>query len=177
MKLICVMLWIVGPVAAIAEEPIPPALVRITTDRIAMNPKVATLCAPSRMIVGPHDTPTVHLYVNQAVIDYRKQHPDAHHYPVGSVFFKEKYSAEGKAILATVMTKIADTNRVEDWRYEMIKLPSKAPTKIDAASCQDCHERYQGRGFISQTTEDALTKFLNQAAEIPGTPDKPESKN
>ena len=161
---------------AMAETPAQKDLVRLTERRIPMDPKLALLCSGPEQVVGPHSSPTVHLYVNQAVIDYRKLHPDAVRYPVGSVFFKEKYDADEKATLATIMTRIADHNRADDWRYELIELPSRAPSKIDAVSCRDCHERYEKQGFISKTTTDALAAFLKKPVVAPATTNKPKTE-
>ena len=160
---------------AMAEIPAQQDLIRITGKKIPMDPRLASLCTVAP-VVGPHSSPTVHLYVNQAVIDYRKLHPDAVRYPVGSVFFKEKYDADEKATLATIMTRIADHNRADDWRYELIELPSRAPSKIDAVSCRDCHERYEKQGFISKTTTNALAAFLKKPAVAPATTNKPKTE-
>ena len=162
--------------AAMAETPAQKDLVRITEQKIPMDPKLAQLCIGPDHVVGPHSSPTVHLYVNQALIDYRKLHPDAVRYPVGSVFFKEKFDGEDKATLATIMTRIADNNRADDWRYEMIELPSRAPAKIDAVSCRDCHERYEKQGFISGTTSKALAGFLKKPVVAPATTNKPKTE-
>lgn len=163
-------------VAAQAEAAAQQDLIRITGQKVPMDPKLASLCAIAP-VVGPHVSPTIHLYVNQLVLDYRRKNPDAVRYPVGSVFYKEKYDAGNKATMATIMTRIADNNRADDWRYEMITLPSREPArKIDTASCQNCHERYDKQGFISKTTTEALETFLEKPAVAPATQEKPKTE-
>lgn len=159
-----------------AEVPGEKDLIKITNQKIPMERWIAELCTGPGKVVGPHDTPTIHLYVNKAVIDYRKKEPDAVRYPIGSVFYKEKYDHTEKATLSTIMTKIADNNRVDDWRYEMIELPSGKPVKIDAATCRDCHERYEHQGFISKVTVKALAEYLNRPAVAPPLSEKPKGE-
>ena len=128
-----------------------------------MDPRLLTLCVGPGMVVGPHDAAEVDIYVNPVVVEYRKKNPQAFAYPVGSKFVKKKYPKVGakNPDIATVMVKTADTGKVSDWEFSMLRLPDgKALEHSGRVSCADCHERYKDRGYISRESEAAMREFL-----------------
>lgn len=140
-------------------------LVKITKERIAMDEEIRTLCIGPERVVGPHAVAEVDLYVNPAVLDYRKANPGKFDYPIGSVFVKEKYPAANarEPDLATKMEKVRNSGTVADWVFSMHTLPEREPIEPKGrVSCASCHERYERQGFVSGRSEAALVDFLGE---------------
>ncbi len=154
-------------------------LTRLTATRIITLNQMADCRAPSPP--SPHDgeAPFVHLYANDAALEYRRNTPDSFEYPIGSIFRKEKYKdAKAKAPdLATIMTRVGNKGTVEDWEFRMITLPDgKEVTGIRKKTCADCHSKYEKRGFVSRDTETALREKLKLKAAPPSTNDADEDR-
>ena len=138
-------------------------LIKITKKRIPMDPRLLTLCVGPGAVVGPHDAAEVDIYVNPVVAEYRRKNPTAFAYPIGSKFVKKKYPRVGAKDpdIATVMLKTAETGKVTDWEFSMVRLKDgKRLTHSGSVSCADCHERYKSRGYISRESEEAMQQFL-----------------
>lgn len=170
-----------GATAAQSDED---ELIKITKERLPMDPRAMTLCVGPQAMLGPHVAPEVDIFVNPAVIEYRRENPDAFDYPVGSKFVKKKYPSAGAKTpdIATIMVKKTNDGKVADWEFSMIRLSDgKALKPHGRVSCADCHQRYEERGFISAPSENAMQRFLrsekapaNGAAEPnPGNRDQP----
>ena len=138
-------------------------LIKITRQRMAMDERLLELCVGPEAVVGPHAVPEVDIYVNQAVLDYRKENPKNYDYPVGSRFVKKKYPDVGvkEPDIATIMVKTGMEGEVSDWEFSIIALPGGEALKhTGRISCAKCHERYEERGFVSRDSEKALAEFL-----------------
>ncbi|MCB1227681.1 MAG: hypothetical protein KDK99_17825 [Verrucomicrobiales bacterium] len=138
-------------------------LVKITKVRIPMDERLRLLCDGPDSVIGPHTSAEVDVYVNQAVLDYRRSNLDKFEYPLQSVFVKEKYSTVGaeKPDLATKMEKFQNHGTIDDWHFSMYSLPDLKPIKPKGhISCASCHDRYKERGFISRQSEKALRSYL-----------------
>jgi hypothetical protein len=146
------------------QPPNPDALVRITPRRIPLAASVATLCiVPVTPNYGPHLAAEVHIYANQRVIDYRRDHPQEFDYPIGSKFIKEKFSHAGdeNPDAATIMERTRSTGDVTDWAFSIVALPDKAPIKASGeVTCAQCHQEYKDTGYISTDSEAALKTHL-----------------
>ena len=138
-------------------------LIKITKERIPMDERLLSLCVGPEAVVGPHAVAEVDIYVNRAVLEYREANPEQFHYPVGSVFVKEKYPtvASKSPDVATRMQKVRSEGAVSDWEFSIYRLPEMTPIDHQGReSCASCHERYEERGFISRESEEALREFL-----------------
>ena len=140
-----------------------PPLVKITPKRIPMDKQLLKLCIGPQAVRGPHVAAEVDIYVNETVVDYRRKNPGAFAYPIGSKFVKKKYPKIGAESpdIATAMIKTAETGKVTDWEFSMVRLSDmKQITPRGSVSCTDCHARYESRGYISRQSEHALKDYL-----------------
>jgi hypothetical protein len=139
-------------------------LVRITPQRIPLAEEVAVLCISPSTRYGPHlGGAEVHIYSNERVLNYRREHPNEFDYPIGSKFVKEKYSNAGDTNpdVATIMERCGAKGDISDWTFSMVSLPAKTPlTPTGSVTCAACHERYQDTGYVSADSEEALRKYL-----------------
>lgn len=147
----------------VASPPKEEKLTKITKERVPMNPRLLFLCVGPGAVVGPHAVAEVDIFVNEIVVQYRKENRDQYAYPVGSKFVKWKYPDAGvkDPDIATVMIRTASKGDVSDWEFSMHSLPDEKPLESKArVSCAECHERYEDRGYISDVSEKALREFL-----------------
>ena len=139
-------------------------LVRITPQRIPLAEEVAVLCISPNAKYGPHLTGAeVHIYSNERVLDYRREHPNEYDYPIGSKFLKEKYSNAGDTSpdVGTIMERHGAKGDISDWTFSIVSLPAKTPlTPTGSVTCAECHERYKDTGYVSTDSEEALRKYL-----------------
>ena len=138
-------------------------LTKITKVRRAMDERLYLLCVGPGMVVGPHETPEVDIFVNDKVLEYRSENPDQFDYPIGSRFEKWKYPTVGakNPDIATVMVRTGSKGVIADWEFSMHSLPDRKNLKhTGRISCSECHARYKERGFISHESEEVLREFL-----------------
>jgi len=130
---------------------------------------------------GPHDPATAVVHANYVALDYRRENLKSHEYPVGSVFLKEKFISgdPDKLRLATVMKRLKNDGKIDDWQFSVIMFPSGAKEILrgnTAAACADCHSGFEKRGFLSQHTERSLTKLLITEQKAKSSGDAGEQK-
>jgi hypothetical protein len=85
-------------------------------------------------------------------------------YPIGSRFWKEKYSSGGgnTATVATEMTRQRATGNVSDWDFSIFSLPDRKPLESSAAAiCADCHEGFEDTGYVSAESEAEVRRYLD----------------
>ena len=142
-------------------------LVRLTEKPIAMQKAAAERCSIDAILNrSPHVDPAMHLYVNQATLDFLGKHADSTRYPLGTLLVKEKFQTKDaeKAHLITVMEKVADDGKVDDWQFTMINLMDHTVVKDGfPAACIKCHAAYGATGFVSGTTVPLLRKAAGVA--------------
>lgn len=137
------------------------ALTRLTETQIDVEASVMAFCRDPKDIHGPHIKPGIHLYVSREVLE-GKRTPDSSRYPIGSLVVKEKFDIKGdaKPNVITVMEKVADERRVQDWRFYMIRLSDRSFVRDEAkVSCVDCHSRFARSDFVSPVTDELVTDF------------------
>jgi hypothetical protein len=129
-----------------------------------MREETMVMCRSPEEIYGPHTFPAeIHLYTNDLALAYRRAHPNAFDYPIGSKFEKRKYAevSDTDPNVATIMERTGSTGEVTDWSFSIVSLPARTPLKqVEGISCAECHERHKGTGYVSDVTEDALKKHL-----------------
>lgn len=151
-------------------------LTQITNARILMERPLSALCrslTPKEQREQKRETPHAdswaHLYANQVALDYRRQNPNGHDYPVGSVFLKEKFSSEkdGSPKLATVMTKQSARGKVSDWEFSTIELPAGTRTVATAGGkCAACHSDEKATGYVSRITNRVLLEYVAEESKL-----------
>lgn len=139
-------------------------MVCITPHRIPMREETMRMCVSPEEIFGPHMSPAeIHLYANDLALEYRRAHPNAFDYPIGSKFEKRKYTevSDSDPTVATIMERTGNTGAVSDWSFSIVSLPARTPLKqVEGISCAECHERHKDTGYVSDVTENALKKHL-----------------
>jgi len=138
-------------------------LVKISKKRIPMDKRLLTLCVGPGAVVGPHAVAEVDIYTNEITLNYRKENPGKHDYPVGSIFVKKKYPGLGveNPDIATVMVRKDNKGKVSDWEFSMESLPDQKPIRPKGRiSCADCHEKYEDTGFVSSVSEKVFQEYL-----------------
>ena len=155
--------WVVGSEAKESTNP----WVKITKSRIPMEQNLLVACAPLVDFRKEQSHPgAVDVYSNSIAIEYRRNHPQNHDYPIGSMFLKTKYSQQHQQIpddLGTLMIKKANTGRISDWEFSIMNVKTgqrQFPDPQHQRNCINCHEGFSGRGFISNESETALDLFL-----------------
>jgi hypothetical protein len=132
------------------------SLVRITKQRIDVPKETTMMCVDPRRVYGPHYKPGIHVYANYAALKAHEGGGESVRYPVGSLFVKEKFdeAGEAKPSVITVMEKLTDEGRVEDWKFTMIRMSDRAVvTEGFKVSCIDCHSNYRRSDYVSMQTQ------------------------
>lgn len=127
-------------------------LIKITTSRQPMDPRVASLCrADTADEVGPHALAEYEIYVDSSTTS--SVFLSAELRPTllpGAIFLKTKFAPAAQSPhLATKMSKVANQGQTSDWKYEVIELPSGRPLPCDAQKCLRCHQDWAAQDFIS----------------------------
>lgn len=141
------------------------SLTRVTEAQIDVEVSVATFCRDPKEIHGPHIRPGIHIFVSPGVVEAQSRNGSSH-YPVGSMLVKEKYSRKGdvKPSLITVMEKVADKGRIEDWRFYMVRLSDRSFVRDEGkVSCVDCHSHYVKTDYVSPVTDSLVTAYAQKA--------------
>lgn len=137
-------------------------LPRITETKIDLAESVSALCGDPRLYDDPHIKPGIHLYVNPVAIEARKRKANSRRYPVGSLLVKEKFESKDESApsIITVMEKVTDTGKVDDWKFYMIRVADRSIVR-DAfkVSCIDCHSHYRKSDFVSTATNSLLSSY------------------
>lgn len=144
------------------------SLTRVTPAQIDVEASTVTLCIDPRDFHGPHIKPGIHLYVSPGVLEARSRTGTAR-YPLGSMLVKEKFNLKGdaKPSVITVMEKVADRGRVEDWRFYMVRLSDRSFVPDQGkVSCVNCHSRFDKTDYVSPVT-DSLVKDYGIKAKKP----------
>lgn len=144
-------------------------LPRVTDQQIDVEASVRMLCIDPKTIYGPHLKPGLHLYANPKALDAKTRQPSAA-YPVGSLIVKEKFETKGGTTpsIITVMEKVANKGRVDDWQFYMVRLSDRSFVKDEGkTSCTDCHSRYTKTDFISPQTDRLVTAFTQKSGQAP----------
>lgn len=147
------------------------ALIRLTGEKIDVVEQTSGMCRDPRDIHGSHLKPGIHLYATKAVIDTRAK-SESPRYPVGALLVKEKFEARGdsKPSVITVMEKIANEGRIDDWRFTMVRVSDRAIVKDGfRLSCVDCHQRYSKLDFVSSVTHEILAGHAQGKPAAPST--------
>jgi hypothetical protein len=142
------------------------SLPRITPERLDMAPRASTLCvAPPTRGAGPHSKPGIHLYVNEPAIEKAKNWADGDRLPVGSLLVKEKFEApmDSTPSIITVMEKIGNEGKIEDWLFYMLRLSDASIVREKTrVSCVECHAHYGSTDFVSKRTFSLLVEFAKR---------------
>ena len=137
-------------------------LTRLTAEQIDMVEASRTLCITPSSIHGPHLEPGIHLYANRLAIEERKDNPGSHHFSVGTLLVKEKFKGKGsdQPDLITVMEKVTDTGKVDDWQFTMIQIADRTIVRDGfTVSCTKCHSRFPESDFVSHLTDALVTNY------------------
>jgi hypothetical protein len=155
--------WVFGSDVKDLQNP----WVKITKSRIPMEQKLMVACAPTVDFRKEESHPgAVDVYSNSIAIEYRRNHPQNHDYPIGSMFLKTKYSQQHQQIpddLGTLMIKKANTGSISDWEFNIMNVKTgqrQFPDPQHQRNCINCHEGFSGRGYISNETENSIRLFL-----------------
>ena len=81
---------------------------------------------------------------------------------------KEKFEDKTDSVpsIITVMEKITNRGKVDDWLFYMIRLSDRSFVREQpAASCVGCHSKYVKTDFVSSTTFSLLTAHAKKSLE------------
>ncbi len=146
-------------------------LIRVTEQKIDMLESVSALCADPSSMSGPHLKPGIHIYANELAV--KKAREGQARFPIGALIVKEKFAQKKDATpdIITVMEKFADTGKIANWHFAMIRLSDHAIVQVEPArSCTRCHSRYDRSDFVSETTDQLLRSFADKKHESPNSP-------
>lgn len=133
----------------------------LTSNRVDVVQNTASYCRDPQSIFGPHLESGILIYVSQNVLETRRENPGSKTHPVGALIVKEKFDSATNAApgIITVMEKMTDTGRVEDWRFFMIRVADRTIIKDGfKRSCVDCPSRWEENDFVSHPTDRLLTQ-------------------
>lgn len=145
------------------------SLSRLTEKKLDMLPAASTLCRPAAPTPPTmHGKPGIHLYANAlALKDAGGPRAPGARLPIGSLVVKEKFEAyeDTTPSLITVMEKVGNAGKVDDWLFTMIRLPERTIVREPPkTSCVECHAKYTRTDYLSDTTFGLLTGYAKKRA-------------
>jgi hypothetical protein len=155
-----------------------PSLTRLTKEtRIEMAPQVSALCVRPVMDTfvgpGPHAKAAIRLYANDRAIEAVGRWTGGSRFPIGTLLVKEKFETTTDSAPSgiTVMEKVADQGKVEDWLFYAIRLPKVSIVRERAkVSCEECHADNRLTDFVSAKTFSYLWAYARKQAGQPPAP-------
>lgn len=152
-----------------------PSLLRLTETMVPMDMKVTMMCArppgpPTFISDPPHTGASIRLYASRQAVDKAAMWTIDARFPIGTLLVKEKFESKAstEANLITVMEKVRNEGKVDDWLFTMIALPERTIVRErPKVACIECHAKFTRTDFVSGITFGALQTYLRK------NPDRP----
>ena len=131
---------------------------RVNREPVDMIESTRVMCAPPKVVYGPHYDPGVVYYINEIARTGAANFKVNKRFPVGSIIVKEKQErrTEDSVQIITVMRKVRPGSQEDSWEYKMYDTKkwkeidaSAAGTNSASNTCIGCHRRYQNNDYVS----------------------------
>jgi hypothetical protein len=138
---------------------------RVNEKPIDMVAETLVMCAPPKMVYGPHYSPGVVYYINEIAGQGLKTYLEKKQFPVVSIIVKEKQErrTEDSVQIITVMKKVRAESSDDSWDYKMFDVKKWAEVDYSRPNpgpfgkgCIGCHRMYKSNDYVSARGIDLL---------------------